>query len=87
MKSASVLVIDDEENLRKLLSRVIELGGCNVLSGAAAKTACDYFKKENITAVISDVRLPDINGDDLVSTNQKRFYCSHRLHHDRISSD
>lgn len=68
-----VLVIDDEENLRKLLARVIELEGYIVFQAASAKDGLKLLSRENIQAVISDVRLPDGNGVELTAKIKKEF--------------
>ncbi|MCD8739578.1 sigma-54 dependent transcriptional regulator [Mucilaginibacter roseus] len=61
-----VLIIDDEEKLRGLLSRIIGLEGFEVLEAATGKEGLKILARENIMAVLSDVKLPDINGVDLV---------------------
>lgn len=68
MALSKVLIIDDEENLRKLLKRIIELEGYTVFDAANAKAGLKVLDKEKIQAVISDVKLPDGNGIDLTAT-------------------
>lgn len=69
----NVLIIDDEENLRKLLARVIELEGYSIVQAATAKDALKVLHKENVHVVVSDVKLPDGNGVDLVARIKKEF--------------
>lgn len=61
----NILIIDDEENLRKLLSRIIELEGYHVLQAASLSQGLAALSKEKIQVVITDVKLPDGNGVDL----------------------
>ncbi|MCC8407911.1 sigma-54 dependent transcriptional regulator [Mucilaginibacter sp. UR6-1] len=61
-----VLIIDDEEKLRGLLSRIIGLEGFEVFEAATGKEGLKILARENIMAVLSDVKLPDVNGVDLV---------------------
>jgi two-component system NtrC family response regulator len=70
---AQVLIIDDEENLRKLLSRVIELEGYSVVQAATIKDGLKALAKESIQVVISDVRLPDGNGVELTARIKKQY--------------
>jgi len=70
---ANILIIDDEENLRKLLARVIELEGYNVLQSATVKDAFKILHRENIQVIISDVKLPDGNGVDLTARIKLEF--------------
>ena len=67
----SVLIIDDEENLRRLLARVIELEGYSVIQAANVKDAIRVLQKDNVQVVISDVKLPDGNGVDLTALIKK----------------
>ncbi|HEY8936408.1 MAG TPA: sigma-54 dependent transcriptional regulator [Cyclobacteriaceae bacterium] len=62
---ANVLIIDDEENLRKLMARIIELEGYQVYQSGSIKEGLKQLAKETIHVVISDVKLPDGNGVDL----------------------
>lgn len=68
-----ILVIDDEENLRRLLSRVAELEGYSVLQASTVKDALKTLAKESIQVVITDVKLPDGNGVDLTARIKKEF--------------
>jgi two-component system, NtrC family, response regulator len=72
MKS-SVLIIDDEENLRKLLARVVELEGYSVIQAATVKEGLKILNKESVHVVISDVKLPDGNGVDLTARIKKEY--------------
>ena len=63
----TVLIIDDEDNLRRLLARVVELEGYSVFQAATIKEGLKLLSKESITVVISDVKLPDGNGVDLTA--------------------
>lgn len=62
---ANILIIDDEENLRKLMARIIELEGYQVYQSGTIKEGLKQLAKETIHVVISDVKLPDGNGVDL----------------------
>lgn len=67
----NVLIIDDEENLRKLLARVIELEGYAVFQSATAKDGLRVLSRESINVVVSDVRLPDGDGVELTGRVKK----------------
>jgi len=62
-----VLIIDDEENLRKLLARIIQLEGYTVLEAGCVKDGLKVLQKDRVHVVISDVKLPDGNGVDLTA--------------------
>jgi two-component system NtrC family response regulator len=63
-----LLVIDDEERLRKLLVRILQLEDFEVLEAANAKDGLRKLDHEVVNVVISDVKLPDGNGIDLTKT-------------------
>ncbi len=69
----NILIIDDEENLRRLLARVIELEGYSVIQAANVKDAIRVLQKDNIQVVISDVKLPDGNGVDLTALIKREY--------------
>jgi len=65
MQKGKLLIIDDEERLRKLLSRIMQLEGYEVFEAATAKDGLKKLEQETIEVIISDVKLPDINGIEL----------------------
>jgi two-component system NtrC family response regulator len=65
MKS-NILIIDDEVKLSGLLTRILELEGYHVLQAANAKAGIRIIEHEDIRVVLSDVKLPDANGVELV---------------------
>src|SRR5687767_1707034 len=68
----NILIIDDEEKLRSLLARIISLEGYQVFEAANGKAGLRLLEKENVQLVISDVKLPDIDGIDLTAQIKKR---------------
>ncbi len=68
-----VLIIDDEENLRKLIARVISLEGYTVQQAATVKEGLQVMEREPINVVVSDVKLPDGNGIELTAMLKKRY--------------
>jgi two-component system NtrC family response regulator len=62
----TVLIIDDEKKLCSLLARIIELEGFKVFQSNTGKDGLRVLKSEDISVVISDVKLPDYNGVELV---------------------
>jgi two-component system NtrC family response regulator len=67
MVKNKLLIIDDEERLRSLLARILQLEGYEVLVAATGKEGLKKMQYDAIPVVISDVKLPDINGIELTS--------------------
>jgi two-component system, NtrC family, response regulator len=63
---ANVLVIDDEKTLAALIARTLELEGFKIFQVNTAKDGLKVLMLEEIHVVLSDVKLPDINGVELV---------------------
>lgn len=63
--NATVLIIDDEEKLRSLLSRIIKSEGFEVIEAADCKTGLKKIEQNSIDVVFCDVKLPDGSGVDL----------------------
>lgn len=62
----SILIIDDEKKICSLLARIIELEGFIVHQAHTGKEGLKILAAQDIFVVISDVKLPDVNGVDLV---------------------
>ena len=69
----SVLIIDDEEKLLKLLSRIVKLEGYTVLEASSLKAAYRLMEKESIDVILCDVKLPDGNGVDFVKETKSKY--------------
>ncbi|WP_374446082.1 sigma-54-dependent transcriptional regulator [Epilithonimonas sp.] len=57
-----ILIIDDEEKIRTLLSRIISLEGFDVFQASDLKNAKKRLEVSEIDVIISDVKLPDGSG-------------------------
>ena len=60
--STSVLVVDDERNIRTTLAHVLESEGFEVLTAATGEQAVAMCKRRSFDAVLLDVRMPGIDG-------------------------
>ena len=67
-----VLIIDDENQLRGLLARIIGLEGYEVIQADSCKAGLKQVEQQNPDVIICDVRLPDGSGVDLI-TEMKRL--------------
>ena len=61
-----ILVIEDENKFSGLLSRIIEVEGYQVLQAQSARAGLKLLEDDEVRVVISDVKLPDANGVELV---------------------
>ena len=63
---AKILIIDDEEQLRKLLARIIALEGYEVAEAADCAGGRRMLRRYEPDVVLCDVKLPDGNGVEMV---------------------
>jgi two-component system, NtrC family, response regulator len=69
----TVLIIDDEEKLRTLLSRIISLEGFEVLQAGDVRSAFKKLEQSDVDVVLCDVKLPDGNGVEFISKIKEKF--------------
>jgi len=62
----SILVVDDERGLRDLLSFELGLQGYKVVTAADGVIALDKFRLESFDVVISDIKMPNMGGVELL---------------------
>jgi len=72
MSKGHILIIDDEEQLRKLLSRLLSLEGYTLHEAANIRAAWKILERDEIQVILSDVKLPDGNGVELVQAIKAR---------------
>ncbi|MDF7814345.1 sigma-54 dependent transcriptional regulator [Hymenobacter sp. YC55] len=67
-QSNTILLIDDENSLRQLVGRVLELEGYTVLMAANAQRGLEILREHtsDVLVVLSDVKLPDGHGLSLL---------------------
>ena len=62
----TILVIDDEKNIREGLAADFEMSGYNVKLAANGQEGLDLLAKGDIDLVITDLRMPGISGEDVL---------------------
>jgi DNA-binding NtrC family response regulator len=65
-QSASLLIVDDDLNLRKMLAFVLAKEGYRVEEAINGVDALKKLKGRSFDLVISDIRMPDLNGIELL---------------------
>jgi len=61
-KPATVLIVDDEAGLRRVLERFLERQGYRVLSAGTAESAYEMLATEEADALLLDIHLPTMSG-------------------------
>src|SRR3972149_2217196 len=66
-EAARILIIDDDENIRKVLKTILEDEGYIVDTADTAKKGIEHSEKAFYNLALIDVRLPDMEGIELLS--------------------
>lgn len=70
----NILVVEDDKNLRKLISATLKQNGYNSLMAEDGEIALDIIDKEHIDLVISDIMMPKLDGYNLVKALRDSGY-------------
>lgn len=61
-KLKSILIVDDEENARFGLCKLLSQEGYDVHAAANGYEALDFLRRREINMVITDINMPEMNG-------------------------
>ncbi len=65
---SNILIVDDEQSYRQLLSLVFEGDGHTIRTASNGREALALLQREPADVVISDVRMPDMDGIEMLSS-------------------
>ncbi|HEX9023108.1 MAG TPA: response regulator [Geobacteraceae bacterium] len=68
-----ILVVDDEENARFGLTRLLSNEGFLVDSVANGCEALNYLRQQEVNLIISDINMPEMNGITFLKELNKNF--------------
>ncbi len=71
--SVSILVVDDEEMMRNLLERILSREGYKIKTAEDGLQALEVLKSEKIDIIISDMKMPRMNGFELLNVVKKEY--------------
>ncbi len=68
---SKILVVDDEPQILRVLRRGLEGHGFDVVTAPDGSTALDIFKSSRVNLVITDLRMPEMDGVELCTRIRK----------------
>lgn len=68
----SILLVDDDQEFRKAMKKMFERSGYSVTLAADGQEALDILSKGTFDLIISDLRMPNLNGMQLMEELQKK---------------
>ena len=72
MDSASVLVVDDGDDLRRLVAIALRRGGFEVVEAKSGEAAMEIIESRQVDVVVLDMGLPGMSGTDVVRALRAR---------------
>jgi CheY-like chemotaxis protein len=73
LESPRVLVVDDEDRVRRFIERVLRDAGCGIFSADSGDAALRYLDAgETFDLIVSDVRMPAMTGPEFVERARAR---------------
>jgi two-component system NtrC family sensor kinase len=67
MTTSTILVIDDEAGITRLCDRLLKRAGFSVVAFTDPFQALDYAAHNHIDLLLVDIRMPDINGFEVIT--------------------
>lgn len=68
-----ILVVDDEENARIGLSRLLSREGYQVDSVSNGFEALNYLREKDVNLIVTDINMPEMNGIAFLKELNKNF--------------
>jgi response regulator RpfG family c-di-GMP phosphodiesterase len=70
----TILLVDDEENIIKALVRLFRREGYRIFKAGCGREGLELLKENEISVIVSDQRMPEMTGDEVLETLRDRGY-------------
>ena len=67
VQQQTVLLVDDDSSLRKVLSALLSQGGIQTLEASCGEEALERLDSHAVDAMVSDLRMPGMSGMQLLA--------------------
>ena len=71
---AKILIAEDEENLRELVTRMLNIFNHEVIATENGQEALNYLQSNQVDALITDEQMPKMRGYELIKTLRSNNY-------------
>ena len=75
--SKTILVVDDADVIRSLVSLILTTEGYEVVESNNGKDALNKLEETSIDMIITDLNMPEMDGVELVKTMRSKFAYMH----------
>src|SRR5512142_2846412 len=69
----TLLVVDDDDNVRRALKRVLRRARCRVVDAPDAQSALGALEREPVQVIVSDYRMPGLSGVEFLRIVKERW--------------
>ena len=73
MGKERILVVDDEETVREMVSKIINLIGHEVVTTGNGREALEILRSQPFSIMITDVKMPEMDGFELTKVVRDQF--------------
>ena len=73
MEKERILVVDDEETVREMVSKIITLIGHEVVTTGNGREALEILRSQPFSIMITDVKMPEMDGFELTKVVRDQF--------------
>ena len=73
MGKERILVVDDEETIREMVSKIINLIGHEVVTTGNGREALEILRSQPFSIMITDVKMPEMDGFELMKVVRDQF--------------
>jgi len=73
VRRLSVMVVDDNKYILRSFSQIIQLRGHKPYTAQNGKAALDVLSKNRVDVVLTDVRMPEMDGIELLKTIKNKY--------------
>lgn len=78
-ETATILCVDDEQNILSSLRRLLRPQGYKVLTAEGGQQGLEILEREQVDLVISDMRMPHMSGAEFLEQVSKRWPATVRI--------
>jgi DNA-binding NtrC family response regulator len=69
---SSILIVDDDQNIRKVLRNLLDQEGFNVLTASDVDKALPFIDAQDLDLIVTDLKMPGKSGMDLLAAVHER---------------
>ena len=68
-----ILVVDDEESIREMVSKIVTHIGHEVVTARNGKEALEILRNKPFSILITDIKMPEMDGFELMKASRAEF--------------